>query len=159
MPEGHIIGTRGVHWNNHPAPANPELFRNLVNSYRQRFNEWPIYPVHHMAQALWAMKAGIEKAVQAKGGAWPSDLEIANAFRGLTFPTPTSTITLREDGQGLEDQIVGLSTFNADFGFAVPKDMIQFPGAQVSAPVGQKSVDWLKTLKPDFIASSGRRIG
>lgn len=158
MPEGHIIGTRGDHWNNHPAPANPELFNGLVNSYRQRYNEWPIYPVHHMAQALWALKAGVEKAVQAKGGGWPSDLEMANAFRGLSFPTPTSTITLREDGQGLEDQIVGLSSFNDRFPFAVPKEMMLFPGAQVSAPVGQVSTNWLKTLTPAMIQSAGRSI-
>jgi branched-chain amino acid transport system substrate-binding protein len=158
MPEGHIIGTRGDHWNNHPSPANPELFNGLVNSYRQRYNEWPIYPVHHMAQALWALKAGVEKAVAAKGGGWPSDLEMANAFRGLSFPTPTSTITLREDGQGLEDQIVGLSSFNDRFPFAVPKEMMLFPGAQVSAPVGQKSTDWLKTLTPAMIQSAGRSI-
>jgi branched-chain amino acid transport system substrate-binding protein len=158
MPEGHIIGTRGDHWNNHPAPANPELFNGLVNSYRQRYNEWPIYPVHHMAQALWALKAGVEKAVAAKGGAWPSDLDMANAFRGLSFPTPTSTITLREDGQGLEDQIVGLSSFNDRFPFAVPKEMMLFPGAQVSAPVGQVSTNWLKTLTPAMVQSAGRSI-
>jgi branched-chain amino acid transport system substrate-binding protein len=158
MPEGHIIGTRGDHWNNHPAPANPELFNGLVNSYRQRYNEWPIYPVHHMAQALWALKAGVEKAVQAKGGGWPSDLDMANAFRGLSFPTPTSTITLREDGQGLEDQIVGLSSFNDRFPFAVPKEMMLFPGAEVSAPVGQVSTNWLKTLQPAMIQSAGRSI-
>ncbi|MEO3470744.1 ABC transporter substrate-binding protein [Roseomonas sp. CAU 1739] len=159
MPEGHVIGTRGDHWNNHPAPANPQLFNEFVNAYRTRFNEYPIYPCHHMAQAVWALKAGVEKAVAAKNGGWPSDLEMANAFRGLTFPTPTSTITLREDGQGLEDQIVGMSSFNDRFPFSVPKEMIQFPGAEVSAPVGQKSTDWLKTLQPAFIASSGRPIG
>jgi len=36
--------------------------------------------------------------------------------------------------------------------------MMLYPGATVSAPVGQKSVDWLKTLQPAFIASSGRSI-
>lgn len=159
MPEGHIIGTRGDHWNNHPSPANPQLFNGFVSAYRQKFNEYPIYPCHHMAQAVWALKAALDKAVAAKNGGWPSDAELAAAFRGLTFPTPTSTITLREDGQGLEDQIVGLSSFNDRFPFAVPKDMMLFPGAQVSAPVGQKSTDWLKTLKPDFIAQAGRRIG
>jgi branched-chain amino acid transport system substrate-binding protein len=158
MPEGHIIGTRGDHWNNHPAPANPQLFNGFVSAYRQKYNEYPIYPCHHMAQAVWALKAAVEKAVAAKSGGWPSDAELAAAFRGLTFPTPTSTITLREDGQGLEDQIVGLSSFNDRFPFAVPKDMMLFPGAQVSAPVGQKSTDWLKTLKPDFIQQAGRRI-
>lgn len=158
MPEGHIIGTRGDHWNNHPAPKDPAAFNAFINAYRQRFNEYPIYPCHHMAQAVWALKAGLEKAVAAKGGGWPSDLELANAFRGLTFPTPTSTITLREDGQGLEDQIVGLSSFNDRFPFAVPKEMMLFPGEQVSAPVGQKSTDWLKTLQPSMIQSAGRSI-
>lgn len=158
MPEGHIIGTRGDHWNNHPAPKDPALFNKFVNDYRQKFNEYPIYPCHHIAQALWALKAATEKAVAAKGGAWPADAELAAAFRGLTFPTPTSTITLREDGQGLEDQIVGLSSFNDRFPFAVPKQMMLYPGEQVSAPVGQKSTDWLKSLKPDFVATAGRSI-
>lgn len=158
MPEGHVIGTRGDHWNNHPAPKDPALFNKFVSDYRQKFNEYPIYPCHHIAQALWALKAATEKAVAAKNGGWPSDLELAAAFRGLTFPTPTSTITLREDGQGLEDQIVGLSSFNDRFPFAVPKEMMLYAGAEVSAPVGKISTDWVKTLKPDFVQSAGRSI-
>lgn len=153
MPAGHIIGARGDHWNNHPSPKDPARLKRLVDSYRAKYNEYPIYPVHHMAQAVSAMQAAYAKALAAKGaGGWPNDLELANAFRGLTFDTPTSSITLREDGQGLEDQIVGLSSFNDKYPFAVPKDMILFPAAMVSTPVGQKSTDWLKTLKPDFVA-------
>ena len=96
--------------------------------------------------------------IQAKGGAWPNDQELADAFRGLTFPTPTSEITLRPDGQGLEDQIVGLSSFNDRFPFAVPDRMMLYPAADVSAPVGQKSTDWLKTLRPDMVQRVGRSI-
>ena len=44
MPEGHVIGTRGDHWNNHPAPKDPAAFAAFVNAYRQKFNEYPIYP-------------------------------------------------------------------------------------------------------------------
>ncbi|MCB4821538.1 ABC transporter substrate-binding protein [Roseicella aerolata] len=152
MPQGHVIGARGDHWNNHPKPKDPARFQRFVDSYRQRHNEYPIYPCHHMAQAIAAMQAGFARAIEAKGGGWPNDQELANAFRGLTFDSPTSTITLREDGQGLEDQIVGLSSFTDRFPFAVPKDMVIFPAAMVSTPVGQKSVDWLKTLKPDMLA-------
>ncbi|GGG38402.1 ABC transporter substrate-binding protein [Caldovatus sediminis] len=152
MPAGHIIGTRGDHWNNHPRPRDPARLSRFVESYRRRQNEYPIYPCHHMYQAISAMQAAYEKAIAAKGGGWPNDQELAAAFRGLEFATPTSTITLREDGQGLEDQIVGVSSFTDRFPFAVPKDMIIFPAAMVSTPVGQKSVDWLKTLKPDLLA-------
>jgi branched-chain amino acid transport system substrate-binding protein len=152
FPAGHIIGTRGDHWNNHPRPKDPARLRNFINSYRSRFNEPVIYPCHHMYQAFSALKAAYEKAIQAKGGAWPNDQELAAAFRGLTFDTPTASITLREDGQGLEDQIVGLSAHNDGTPYAIPKDMIIFPAAMVSTPVGMKSVDWLKSLKPDFLA-------
>jgi branched-chain amino acid transport system substrate-binding protein len=151
MQPGHIIGARGDHWNNHPSPKDPARLKRFVDLYRSKYNEYPIYPCHHMAQAISAMQAAYAKAIAAKGGGWPNDQELANAFRGLTFDSPTSSITLREDGQGLEDQIVGLSSFNQQYPFAVPKDMILFPATMVSTPVGQKSVDWLKSLKPDFL--------
>jgi branched-chain amino acid transport system substrate-binding protein len=152
FPAGHVIGARGDHWNNHPRPKDPARLAKFVDAYRAKFNEYPIYPCHHMAQAISAMQAAYAKAIAAKGGGWPNDAELAAAFRGLTFDTPTSTITLREDGQGLEDQLVGLSHFTERFPFAVPKDMIMFPAAMVSTPVGQKSVDWMKGLKAEFLA-------
>jgi branched-chain amino acid transport system substrate-binding protein len=158
MAAGHVIGTRGDHWNNHPKPKDPARLAKFVDGYRAKFNEYPIYPCHHMAQAISAMQAGFAKAIAAKGGGWPNDQELANAFRGLTFDTPTSSITLREDGQGLEDQIVGMSTFTDRFPFAVPKDMVIFPAAMVSTPVGMKSVEWLKTLKPDILAQMAAPI-
>jgi len=158
MPAGHIIGTRGDHWNNHPKPRDPAALQRFVDGYRAKFNEYPIYPCHHMAQALSALQAAYAKAIEAKGGGWPSDQELANAFRGLTFPTPTSTITLREDGQGLEDQVVGLSSHSERFPFAVPDQMILYPAAQVSTPAGQKSVDWLKTLQPAMVQQVGQPL-
>lgn len=151
MPAGQIIGARGDHWNNHPSPKDPAAFKRFVDGYRAKYNEYPIYPCHHMAQAFSALQAAYAKAIAAKGGAWPNDAELAQAFRGLTFPTPTSTITLREDGQGLEDQLVGLSSMGERFPFAVPDKMIIFPAEMVSTPVGRKSTDWLKELKPDIL--------
>ncbi len=158
MPAGHVIGTRGDHWNNHPKPRDPAALQRFVEAYRTKYNEYPIYPCHHMAQALSALQAAYAKAIEAKNGGWPSDQELANAFRGLTFPTPTSTITLREDGQGLEDQVVGLSSHNERFPFAVPDQMILYPAAQVSTPVGQKTVDWLKTLQPTMVQQVGQAL-
>jgi hypothetical protein len=37
-------------------------------SYRAKYNAWPIYPCFHMAQAVSAMKAGIEKAADDVAG-------------------------------------------------------------------------------------------
>ncbi|HYZ34200.1 MAG TPA: ABC transporter substrate-binding protein [Crenalkalicoccus sp.] len=158
MPEGHIIGARGDHWNNHPKPKDPARLARFVQDYRKRTNEYPIYPCHHMAQAFSATEAAYRRAIAAKGGGWPSDAELAAAFRGLTFDTPTSSITLREDGQGLEDQIVGLSSFGSEFPFAVPKEMALYPAAKVSTPAGQRSIEWLRTLKPELVAEAPRPL-
>ncbi len=153
LPPGHIIGARGDHWFLHPNPKDPALLARFTENYRKRFNAWPIYSTHHMAQAVFAMKAGYEKAIAAKGGGWPNDAELAAAFKGLEFPSLTGTIRIREDGQGLEDQLIGTTIQTDKYPFPVMTDMVVFPAASVTAPVGQKSLDWLKTLTPAVLES------
>ncbi|SEP48455.1 branched-chain amino acid transport system substrate-binding protein [Methylobacterium sp. ap11] len=152
LPAGHIVGARGDHWFLHPSPADPERLKRFSESYRAKYNAWPIYPCFHMAQAVSAMKAGIEKAVAAKGGGWPTDAELAAAFKGLEFPSPTASVRIREDGQGLENQLIGTTLHSDKYPFPVLTDMIVFPAESVTTPVGQKSADWLKTLTPDMVA-------
>lgn len=151
LPEGHIIGARGDHWFLHPSPRDPALLTKFTEDYRKRFNAYPIYSAHHMFQAVSATKAAYEKAIAAKGGAWPNDAELAAAFRGLEFPSLTSSVKIREDGQGLENQIIGRTLQTDKYPFPVMTDMMVFPGEMITTPVGQKSIDWLKTLKPDLL--------
>lgn len=153
LPAGHIVGARGDHWFLHPSPKDPARLTKFVESYRKRFNTYPIYSCYHMAQAVACMQAGYEKALAAKGGAWPTDLELTAAFRGLTFPSPTSTVTIRQDGQGLEDQLIGTTVHTDKYPFPVLTDMTVFPATMVTAPEGtKKSTEWLKTLKPEMIS-------
>jgi branched-chain amino acid transport system substrate-binding protein len=151
LPAGQIIGARGDHWFLHPSPKDPALLKRFTDAYRARFNSYPIYPCHHMAQAVYAMKAGYEKALAAKSGAWPTDAELAAAFRGLEFPSLTGAIKIREDGQGLENQLIGTTIHSDSYPFPVMTDMVVFDAASITTPVGQKSVDWLKTLKPEMV--------
>ena len=152
LPAGVIVGARGDHWFGHPNPKDPALLARFTENYRKRFNAWPIYPTHHMAQAIFGMKAAYEKAVAAKGGGWPTDAELAAAFRGLQFPSLTGTITVREDGQGLEDQLIGTTVHTDKHPFAVLTDMVVYRAADITCPVGQKSLDWLKSLPTDMPA-------
>lgn len=158
LPAGHIIGARGDHWFLHPAPADAERLKGFTENYRKRFNSYPIYSTHHMAQAVSAMKAGYEKALAAKGGQWPTDAELSAAFRGLTFPSLTSSVTIREDGQGLENQLIGTTLHSDRYPFPVMTDMVVFPAESVTTPVGQKSIDWLKTLKPEILQTLAQPV-
>ncbi len=152
LPAGHIVGARGDHWFLHPHPKDPALLQRFVENYRRRYSTYPIYPTYHMAQAVFATRDAYAEAVAAKGGSgWPNDQELAAAFRGLEFPSPTSTVRIREDGQGLEDQLIGKTVHSDRYPFPVLTDMVVFPAATVTTPAGQKSTDWLKTLKPEMI--------
>ena len=151
LPAGHILGARGDHWFLHPSPADPALLASFTDAYRKRFNAYPIYSCHHMAQAVFATKAAYEKALAGSGGAWPDDAALAKAFRGLQFPSLTSSVTIRDDGQGLENQLIGTSVHTDKYPFPVMTDMVVFPAELITTPVGQKSLDWLKTLTPELL--------
>ena len=152
LPAGHIVGARGDHWFLHPKPQDPARLTGFVEGYRKRFGAYPIYSCYHMAQAISCMKAGYERAIAGKGGGWPTDVELAAAFKGLEFPSPTASVRIREDGQGLEQQLIGTTVHTEKYPFAVLDRMIVFPPDFITAPVGQKSRDWLMTLKPDILA-------
>jgi branched-chain amino acid transport system substrate-binding protein len=151
LPPGHIVGSRGDHWHLHPQPADKAALDRFVESYRRRYNSYPIYPTYHMAQSFSALRAAYRKAIAAKGGAWPSEAELAAAFPGLEFDSPTARMKIREDGQGLEPQLIGTTVHSDRYNFAIMDNMIVFPPELVTAPAGQNSVAWLRTLKPDLL--------
>ena len=67
-------------------------------------------------------------------------------FRGLTRP-----VRIREDHQGLEDQLIGVTARSEEYPFAVIDEIVVFPSDMLYTPVGQNSVEWLSTLTPDIL--------
>ncbi|WP_431284024.1 ABC transporter substrate-binding protein [Humitalea sp. 24SJ18S-53] len=151
LPAGHIIGSRGDHWHLHPRPRDPAALRRFTEGFRRRYNAYPIYPTHHMAQAFSALQAAYAKAIATKGGAWPNEAELAAAFPNLEFDTPTSRMKIREDGQGLEPQLIGTTRHVDAYPFAVMDSMVIFPPELVTTPAGQNSIEWLRGLKPEIL--------
>jgi branched-chain amino acid transport system substrate-binding protein len=151
LPAGVIVGARGDHWFLHPTAKDTPILKDFVAEYRKRYNQLPIYPTFHMAQAIFALKTAYDKALAAKGGQWPTDEELVNAFPGLEYPTLTGKMRIREDGQGLEPQLIGTTVHVDQYPHAVMTDMVIFPPEMITTPVGQKSIDWLKTLTPAIV--------
>ncbi|HET6520199.1 MAG TPA: ABC transporter substrate-binding protein [Geminicoccaceae bacterium] len=151
MPDGHIVGGRGDHYFLHPEYRDDEELQRFVEAYRERTGEYPIYPTFHMAAALSALKAAYEKAIEANGGGWPATDDLIAAMEGLEFRGLTRPVTIREDHQGLEDQLIGVTAKSDEYPFAVIDQMVIFPSEILYTPVGQISVEWLKTLTPDVL--------
>jgi branched-chain amino acid transport system substrate-binding protein len=152
LPAGHIIGARGDHWFLHPSPEDAKRLSTFTENFRKRTGVYPIYPCFHMAQAVFAMKAAYEKALATKNGAWPTDAELAAAFKGLQFPSLTSPVKIREDGQGVANMLVGTTATDSKYPFPILTNMVVFPGEMVTTPVGKVSFDWLKTLEPEILS-------
>jgi branched-chain amino acid transport system substrate-binding protein len=106
-----------------------------------------------MAQALFGLKTGFESAIKANGGKWPSTEQVAEAMRKMEFKAYGRPIRMREDGQGLEDQMLGLTRKVPQYPFAVMDKMMLVPADLITTPVGQKSPAWVKTIDPAILKS------
>ncbi len=151
LPNGVIVGARGDHWFLHPTSRDDPEHRAFVEEYRRRFNRYPVYPSYHMAQALLAMRAGYERALRATGGRWPTKEEFVQALVGLEIKTFTGKIRIREDHQAIEDALFGQTVQTPQYPFAILERMILFPASMVNPPVGVRSVDWVRTLRPELL--------
>lgn len=153
LPDGVIIGARGEHYWLHPETKDDPKHKDFIARFKAKTGAYPIYPTYHMAQALFGLKQGYESAIQANGGKWPSPEQVAAAMRKLEFKAYGRPIKMREDGQGLEDQLLGVSKRVPQYPFAVMDKMMLVPADLVTTPVGQHSVDWVKKIDPAVLGS------
>jgi branched-chain amino acid transport system substrate-binding protein len=152
VPEGLIVGARGDHWFLHPEMKNNADFKAFNDAFKARTGAWPIYPAYHMAQAFSALQGAYDKAIKAAGGKWPTREQVIDAMSGLNFQAWGRPLTVRpEDNQGIEAQLVGTTKRADGYDFMVLDDMMIFDSSKLINPANQKTIDWLKTLKPDMI--------
>ncbi len=152
LPDGLIVGARGDHWFLNPELKNDAAFKAFNEAFKARTGAWPIYSVYHMQQAFAALQGAYDEAIKANGGKWPNREQVIDAAENLVFKGWGRQITLRAgDHQGLEAQLVGITRTAPGYDFKVLDNIMIFDAGKITAPAGQRSVDWLKTLGPDFV--------
>ncbi|HXE50849.1 MAG TPA: ABC transporter substrate-binding protein [Ramlibacter sp.] len=153
VPDGIIVGGRGDHYWLHPETRDDPKHKDFVAKFKAKTGAYPIYPTYHMTQALVGLKTGYEAAIKANGGKWPSPEQVGDAMRKMEFKGYGRTITMREDGQGLEAQLLGLTKRVPQYPFAVMDKMMLVPADLVTTPVGQKSPAWVKSINTAILKS------
>jgi len=150
FPEEQISCCAGTHYFlfTPKDKASADLQKWFVGEYHKRYGKYPTYPCYHAYQAIYAYKYAVEKAAKTAGG-WPTIDEISNALVGLTIPTPSGPLTIREDHNAIEDCLVGITKLTPKYPFPTldPKRLEVYTAAQVNAPVGIKTVDWINSWK------------
>jgi branched-chain amino acid transport system substrate-binding protein len=151
VPDGIIAGARGEHYWAHPETKDDPRHKDFVAKFKAKTGAYPIYPTYHMAQALVGLKTGYEAAIKANGGKWPSTEQVAEAMRKMEFKAYGRAIKMREDGQGLEAQLLGITKRVPQYPFAVIDKMVLIPAELVTTPVGQLSPAWVKSINPALL--------
>ncbi len=160
VPPGVIVGFVGDGYFADPEfAADPET-RTFVQKFKQRTGAYPNFAVYHMIQALKAATGAYKKALADNGGAWPTADQLAASLRTLEYRGLSRPIRMREDGQALQGQLYGVTRKDSSQPFPVVGELSFYPADIVAPPVGQKSVDWVKTLKPELLKNSQiQRVG
>jgi branched-chain amino acid transport system substrate-binding protein len=153
LPEGVIVGVIGDGWWLAPHAQKPPT-KEFVDNYRKRFNEYPVFPSFKMANSLLFVKAVYEKALAANKNRWPTRDDLAAAAKGLKTETLTGTVALREDNDGLVDQIVGVTKKDSAYPFPILGDMVRYPASLVTPPVGADPIAWIGSMKASDLAKA-----
>jgi branched-chain amino acid transport system substrate-binding protein len=148
LPKGVAFSGRGYHVQ-YPDPDQNAANRDYLRSYLAKFKALPDYQGTFMAQAFYALKAAIEKAIKTKGGAWPSTEEIAAAMEGLEFDTPRGRVLLRKDHEAVHEAMWGLTSGrkHPELGYAILDQFQVFPVAEVNPPEGMKTIEWIESWR------------
>jgi branched-chain amino acid transport system substrate-binding protein len=151
LPEGVIVGARGDHYFLHPETKDDAAHKQFIQKFKAKTDSYPIYSVYHIVQAFAGLKAGYDQAMKLNGGKWPSTEELADAMHTVEFKGFGRSIKMRADGQGLEDQLLGVTKKSSKFPFQVMDQMMIIPADVTTTPVGQKSPEWVKAIKADIL--------
>ncbi|RAH99231.1 branched-chain amino acid ABC transporter substrate-binding protein [Acuticoccus sediminis] len=151
LPDGAIVGGRGDHYFLHPETKDTDKFKAFVAEFQDATGDYPIYPAFHMAQAFAALEGAYAKAIEANGGEWPDEDQVIEAMNGLSFTGLGREVTLREDHQGLEDQLIGTARTVGEYDFPIIDNMRIYAAEDIMPPVGTESVEWIGGLDQSFL--------
>lgn len=149
FPANAIVGMRGDSWAFNPAMRDNAQHRKFVEDFRAKTRAYPSFPAYHMAQALSAVRQALEQ----RWDGHPATLKTAllQGWDGLQLDDYTGKLAIRADHQAMEGQLYGVSRPAEGQPFLTLSRLALIPPELVSPPVGEKTDDWLRTLKPSLL--------
>jgi branched-chain amino acid transport system substrate-binding protein len=146
LPPGVAFSGRGYHLQ-FPDPDRHPGNRAFIESYKAKFGVCPDYQGHFMAQAIYGLKAGIEKAIKVKGGGWPSTEEIILSLENLAYETPRGPVLIQGNHQAIHESMWGMTSGKSHpkYGYPLLDQFRIYPAVQVNNPPGTKAIEWIES--------------
>ncbi|MEW6452094.1 MAG: ABC transporter substrate-binding protein [Pseudomonadota bacterium] len=147
IPDGTIVGARGPHGPLAPDNALNKWFKEI---YIDRYGTPPTYPSYQMALSVLGLKVAWEKAQAAKGGSKPTTDDVAQAFKGIEYDSPSGKVKMALGGghQGIQDTAYGTYKFNKQKNEPEVVDIMRFPAECVNPPADKTAEEWIKAGMP-----------
>jgi len=144
-PEGMLFGHNTLYFAN---PKNSATAKEFVGWYSEKFKDYPEWEADRAYFALESYKQAVEKAMKAKGGAWPSQDDVIQAMIGLEIESLGGKGSWRKDKIANQTFVQGFTTHKNNYDFvtlAEPFDTIY--SADLQKPPGANFWEWIKTAQ------------
>ena len=144
IPDGVVAAPRAT--GGYFVTASTPMEREFVEGVYKHNKRYPDYPAYRTYQAWSGLKGAYEKAIE-QTGRWPSTEEVIKAFEGLTWKTPSGTITMRADHQAVHGGMIGVTKYSKKYGFATLDEVQLLRAEDITPPLGVKTMDWVRSIK------------
>jgi branched-chain amino acid transport system substrate-binding protein len=144
-PEGMLFGHNTLYFDN---PNNPQVGKDFVKWYEDKFKDYPEWEADRAYFAIESYRLGVEKAMKAKNGSWPSQADIIEAIPGLSVDSLGGKGGWRKDKIADQTFVQGFSTHKNKYDFVTlssPFDTMY--SANLQKPPGANFWDWIKTAQ------------
>ena len=140
MPNGLVLGARGP-YGILVRDRDSALNQWFINTYKNLYGTYPSGPAYQYGQAILAAKIAYDKA-----GSDATDEQLADALRGITFESFSTTVEMSLGGghQAVTENGYGITKYDEANGENIVTDVKFYPGSCIMPPDGVNSVDWIK---------------
>ena len=134
FPDGVIMGTRGnvgLIVREDQTPLN----KWFVESYKKKYNAYPLGPSYQYARAVLLYKIGMDSAAK-KAGKFPTQDQVMAAMKGISFQSFADTIEMKRGGghQAVHSIAYGVTKYNKAKGEPGIEKVIKYSASCVYPP-------------------------
>jgi branched-chain amino acid transport system substrate-binding protein len=145
-PEGMLFGHNTLYFAN---PNASPLAKEFVAWYEQTHKDYPEWEADRAYFAIASYKAAVEKAMNVKGGSWPSQDDIIDALVGLSIESLGGKSAWRKDHIADQTFVQGFATHNNKYDFVTLGTFESRYSTELQKPPGANFWEWIKTAQFD----------
>lgn len=144
IPEGTLLCYNTMYF---ADPNGSKLQQDFVAAYRDRYKELPHWECDRAYFAMMLYKEGVERAVKAKSGAWPTTLETIANMEGVEIASLCGRAAMRSDHISEETFHQGFATHKNDLDVCTLGKQFSVFNRNLQKPPGAEFWSWLETAQ------------